>query len=108
MSYVELPRHKSKDISLYRRGRINYIVNRDPDSNAAHFVTAHGPRAPAMAWRVVDAAHAFKRAISLGAVEYTGPGKTLDVPALAGIGGSLLYLIDKYGDKKSPYSPEFA
>jgi 4-hydroxyphenylpyruvate dioxygenase len=60
-----------------------------------------------MAWRVVDADHALKRAVALGAVEYAGPGKTMDVPAVVGIGGSLLYFIDRYGKKGSPYSAEF-
>jgi 4-hydroxyphenylpyruvate dioxygenase len=87
MGYIEVARHKSKDVSLFRQGRINYLVNREPDSHASRFVTAHGPCAPAMAWRVVDADHALKRAVALGAVEYTGPGKTMDVPAVVGIGG---------------------
>jgi 4-hydroxyphenylpyruvate dioxygenase len=107
MGYAEVARHKSKDISLWRQGRINYLVNRERNSHAASFAAAHGPCAPAMAWRVVDAAHALNRAVRLGATEYTGRGKTLDVPALIGIGGSLLYLIDTYGDKGSPYGLEF-
>jgi 4-hydroxyphenylpyruvate dioxygenase len=107
MGYAEVARHKSKDISLYRQGRISYLVNREPNSHAASFAAAHGPCAPAMAWRVVDAAQALNRAVKLGAAEYSGRGKALDVPALMGIGGSLLYLIDQYGDKGSPYSSEF-
>jgi 4-hydroxyphenylpyruvate dioxygenase len=107
MGYAEVARHRTKDISLYRQGEINYVVNRDPDSRAARFVTAHGPCAPSMAWRVVDAAHALKRAVDLGASEYTGPGKTLDAPAVVGIGDSLLYFIDRYGAKGSPYDAEF-
>src|SRR5882672_1879010 len=62
MGYVEVARHKSKDISLYRQRTINYLLNRDPGSHAARFVPEHGPCAPAMAWRVVDAQHALKRA----------------------------------------------
>ena len=107
MGYAEVARHRSKDISLYRQGQINYVVNREPDSHSASFVAAHGPCAPAMAWRVVDATHALKRAVELGATEYSGPGKTLDVPAVIGIGGSLLYFVDTSHDKGSPYSTEF-
>ena len=107
MGFIEVARHKAKDISLYRQGTINYLVNREPDTHAARFVAAHGPCAPAMAWRVVDAQHALKRALDLGAKEYTGPGKSLDVPALVGIGGSLLYLVDRYGAKGSPYGDEY-
>jgi 4-hydroxyphenylpyruvate dioxygenase len=107
MGYVEVARHKTKDISLYRQGKINYILNREPGTHAARFVEAHGPCAPAMAWRVVDAAYALKRALDLGATEYTGTDKTLDVPAVTGIGGSLLYFVDIYGEKGSPYSVAF-
>jgi 4-hydroxyphenylpyruvate dioxygenase len=107
MGYVEVARHKSKDISLYRQGNINYLVNRAPNSHAARFVAEHGPCAPAMAWRVVDAKHALQRAVGLGATEYTGRDKTLDVPAVIGIGGSLLYFIDTYGPKGSAYTNEF-
>src|ERR1700676_5481646 len=73
MGYAEVARHRSKDISLYRQGEINYVINREPDSHAAGFVAAHGPCASAMAWRVVDAVHALKRAVELGATEYCGP-----------------------------------
>src|SRR6476646_3001523 len=55
MGYTEVARHRSKDISLYRQGDINYLLNREPGSHAAGFVEQHGPCAPAMAWRVVDA-----------------------------------------------------
>jgi 4-hydroxyphenylpyruvate dioxygenase len=108
MGYVEVARHKSKDISLYRQGSINYLLNRDPASHAARFVAAHGPCAPAMAWRVVDARHALKRALDLGATEYNGDDKSLDVPAVVGIGGSLLYFVETYGAKGSPYADEYA
>ena len=107
MGYVEVARHKTRDISLYRQGDINYILNREPGTHAARFVQAHGPCAPAMAWRVVDAAHALKCAVDYGAEEYTGADKTLDVPAVIGIGGSLLYFIETYGDAGSPYGAEF-
>jgi 4-hydroxyphenylpyruvate dioxygenase len=107
MGYTEVARHRSQDISLYRQGGINYVLNRAPGSHAARFVQAHGPCAPSMAWRVVDAQAALRRAVSLGATEYSGPGKTLDVPAIVGIGGSLLYFVDTFGAKGSPYAAEF-
>jgi 4-hydroxyphenylpyruvate dioxygenase len=107
MGFVPVARHRSKAITLYRQGGINYLLNAEPGSHAARFVEAHGPCAPAMAWRVVDAQHALRRALALGATEYTGPDKSMDVPALVGIGGSLLYLVDSYGDRGSPYAAEF-
>jgi 4-hydroxyphenylpyruvate dioxygenase len=107
MGYTEVARHRTRDISLYRQGDINYIVNREPGTHAARFVADHGPCAPAMAWRVVDAQHALKCALDYGATEYTGADRTLDVPAVIGIGGSLLYFVDTYGEAGSPYAAEF-
>ncbi|HRK18836.1 MAG TPA: 4-hydroxyphenylpyruvate dioxygenase [Hyphomicrobiaceae bacterium] len=107
MGYTEVARHRTKDVSLWRQGGINYILNREPNSHASRFVTEHGPCAPAMAWRVVDAKHALKRVIDLGGKEYTGKDKSLDVPAVIGIGGSLLYLVETYGAKGSPYAAEY-
>ncbi len=107
MGYAPVAVHKTKDIVLYRQGRINYILNREPNSHASQFVADHGPCAPAMAWRVVDAQHALQRALDYGAEEYTGLGKTLDVPAVIGIGGSLLYLVETYGELGSCYEDEF-
>jgi 4-hydroxyphenylpyruvate dioxygenase len=107
MGFVPVARHRTKDITVWRQGDINYVVNRDPKSHAADFVAEHGPCAPAMAWRVVDAKHALKRAVDLGAKEYKGNGKSIDAPAVYGIGGSLLYFIDTYGAKGSPYAAEF-
>ena len=107
MGYVEVARHKTKDISLYRQGTINYVLNREPKSHAARFVSEHGPCAPAMAWRVVDGKHALKRAVDLGATEYTGTDTSIDVPAVIGIGGSLLYFVDTYGAAGSPYARDY-
>jgi 4-hydroxyphenylpyruvate dioxygenase len=88
---------------------VNYIVNEEPGSHGFEFVAAHGPSAPSMAFRVVDAKRAFERALSLGAeaADATATEKTLDVPAIKGIGGSLLYFVDRYGAKGSPYDAEF-
>ncbi|MEM7212636.1 MAG: 4-hydroxyphenylpyruvate dioxygenase, partial [Pseudomonadota bacterium] len=107
MGYTEVARHKTMDISLYRQGRVNYVVNREPDTHASRFVDAHGPCAPSMAWRVVDAKHALKCAVDYGAEEYKGSDKTLDVPAVVGIGGSLLYFIEDYDAGRSPYERKF-
>lgn len=103
MGFTPVAKHKSRELTLYRQGDINYILNADPASFGARFTDLHGPCAPSMAWRVVDAQHAFEHAIKCGAVPYEGNDKILDVPAIEGIGGSLLYFIDKYGDKGSIY-----
>ncbi len=107
MGFVAVARHRDRDVTVYRQGDINYLVNAEPDSFAARFAEEHGPCAASMAWRVVDAKQAFDHAVKLGAVPYNGPGKVLDVPAIEGIGGSLLYFVDTYGDKGSAYSHEF-
>lgn len=106
MGYACVARHKGRDIELWQQGDITYILNNDPESHAARFVAEHGPCAPSMGWRVVDARHAFEHAVRLGAEPYEGPGKTLDVPAIVGIGGSLIYFIDRYGDA-NPYDGAF-
>ena len=106
MGYTHTATHKTKAIELWQQGDITYVLNAEPDSHAAGFIEEHGPCAPSMAWRVVDAGHALRHAVSLGAEEYTGPGKTIDVPAIVGIGGSLIYFIDQYFDT-SPYNDAF-
>ena len=107
MGYTPVARHKTKNITVWRQGDINYLINAEPDSHAMRFVGEHGPCAASMAWRVVDAEHAFNHAVSKGATPYAGDDKVLDVPAIVGIGGSLLYFVEKYGDKGSTYSAEF-
>jgi len=107
MGYMPVARHKTKAITVWRQGDINYLVNAEPKTHAAEFIEQHGPCAPSMAWRVVNAKHAFAHAVKHGAQPYEGDGKALDVPAVIGIGGSLLYFIDQYGEDTSPYDAEF-
>lgn len=107
MGYAKVAKHKTKAISLWRQGGINYLINGEPNSFGQKFVEQHGPCAPSMAWRVVDAEHTLKHAIERGAEEYKGADKALDVPAIVGIGGSLLYFVDTFGAKGSAYDAEF-
>jgi 4-hydroxyphenylpyruvate dioxygenase len=110
MGYAPVAKHRTKAITLYRQGDVNYLVNEDPGSHAVRFAAQHGPCAASMAFRVVDAQHAFRRAIELGA-EPADPADgtpALDVPAIKGIGNSLLYFVDRYGAKGSPFDAEFA
>jgi 4-hydroxyphenylpyruvate dioxygenase len=107
MGYVAVARHRTKNITLYRQGDITYVLNAEPGSFASRFVAAHGPCASSMAWRVVDARHAFDHALKRGAEPYEGTDKTMDAPAIKGIGGSLIYFVDRYGAKGSPYADEF-
>jgi 4-hydroxyphenylpyruvate dioxygenase len=107
MGYALVARHKTKPgIELWQQGDITYILNAEAGSFAEKFVAEHGPCAPAMGWRVVDAQQAFDHAVSKGAEPYEGSDKTMDVPAIKGIGGSLIYFIDQYYET-SPYNAEF-
>jgi 4-hydroxyphenylpyruvate dioxygenase len=92
-------RHRSKNVLHYRQGDINLIVNAEPASPAEQFATAHGPSACAMAFRVKDAAKAYALALANGAKPFTGRAgpMELNIPAIEGIGGSALYLVDRYG-----------
>jgi 4-hydroxyphenylpyruvate dioxygenase len=107
MGYVPVARHRTRNITVYRQGDINYIVNAEPGAFAPRFAAAHGPCAASMAWRVVDAGHAFAHAVALGAEPYLEADRTLQAPAIKGIGGSLIYFVDHYGAKGSPYAQEF-
>ncbi|XAH23084.1 4-hydroxyphenylpyruvate dioxygenase [Xylophilus sp. GW821-FHT01B05] len=109
LGFTEVARHRSKDVSLYRQGDINFIVNREPHSPAAYFAAEHGPSACGLAFRVRDSHQAYKRALELGAqpVEvHTGPME-LRLPAIKGIGGAPLYLIDRFEEGKSIYDIDF-
>jgi 4-hydroxyphenylpyruvate dioxygenase len=109
MGYTLVAKHRTKAISLYRQGDVNYLVNEEPGSQAVRFAAQHGPCAPSMAFRVVDAQHAFRRAVEMGAqpADPADGALALDVPAIKGIGGSLLYFLDRYGAKGSAFDTDF-
>ncbi|MEP0201489.1 MAG: 4-hydroxyphenylpyruvate dioxygenase [Halioglobus sp.] len=101
MGFPAVAHHRTKNVTLHRQGDINFIINAEPDSFAQKFAREHGPCACAMAFRVKDAAAALERAVELGATvinEPIGPME-LNIPAIEGIGGSRLYLVDRYGDQ---------
>jgi 4-hydroxyphenylpyruvate dioxygenase len=107
MGYECVARHKTADITLWRQGDITYVLNAEPGSFGMDFATKHGPCAPSMAWRVIDAEHAFNHAVKNGAAPYEGAGKVLDVPAIVGIGGSLIYFVETWGDKGSAWDAQY-
>ena len=109
MGFTLVAKHRSKDVVLYRQGGINFIVNREPKSLAGYFAAEHGPSACGLAFRVKDSHKAYARALEMGAqpIEVpTGPME-LRLPAIKGIGGAPLYLIDRYEDGKSIYDIDF-
>ncbi|MFC6670637.1 4-hydroxyphenylpyruvate dioxygenase [Marinobacterium aestuariivivens] len=101
MGFVAVARHRSKNVTLYRQGDINFILNAEPHSRAEAFARDHGPCANAMAFRVADAGAARDALVAGGAtpVESGAGPMELHIPAVEGIGGSLIYLVDRYGDK---------
>ena len=108
MGFSAIAKHRSKNVTLYRQGDINFIVNHEPNSFAKAFAKIHGPSACAFAIRVKNSAQAIKHVTERNAQEYyghTGPME-LNIPAVRGIGGSLIYLVDRYGDH-SIYDVDF-
>ena len=99
LGFVATARHRSKNVLRFRQGDINFILNMEPQGQAAEFRAAHGPSANAMAFRVRDAAKALELAVERGAKPVWGPvgPMELNIPAIEGIGGSNLYLVDRYG-----------
>ncbi|MDE2415108.1 MAG: 4-hydroxyphenylpyruvate dioxygenase [Comamonadaceae bacterium] len=109
LGFTLVAKHRSKDVLLYRQDRINFILNREPKSQAAYFAAEHGPSACGLAFRVKDAHRAYQRALELGAQPIdipTGPME-LRLPAIKGIGDAPLYLIDRFEDGKSIYDIDF-
>ena len=100
LGFTAIARHRSKDVTLFRQGDINFLVNGTPYTHFAQFAIAHGPSACAMGWRVKDAVKAHAYAVAQGAVSFdTKPGfMELNLPAVYGIGNSVLYFIDRYGE----------
>ena len=108
MGFSEVACHRSKDVKLYRQGDINFVLNHEPHSFAQSFARVHGPSVCAFAIRVKDAGYALQQAVALCAKCYhgrVGPME-LNIPAIRGIGGSLIYLVDRYADR-SIYDVDF-
>jgi 4-hydroxyphenylpyruvate dioxygenase len=98
MGFTAIAKHRSKNVLLYRQGGVNFIVNAEPDSFAQGFARVHGPSICAMAFRVKDAALAYRKTVEQGAwgVEARPGPMELNIPAIKGIGDSLIYLVDRY------------
>ena len=101
MGFTAVARHRHKKVTLYRQGGVNFIINAEPDSFGQRFARLHGPSICAIAFRVRDAAQAYQRALSLGAWGFdskSGPME-LNIPAIKGIGDSLIYFVDRWRGK---------
>jgi 4-hydroxyphenylpyruvate dioxygenase len=108
LGFTAVSQHRSKNVIRFKQGDINFILNMEPVGQAAEFREQRGPSANAMAFRVKDAAQAFREAIARGAEAVDSPigPMELDIPAIKGIGGAFIYLVDRYG-AQSIYDVDF-
>ncbi len=102
MGFTAVSRHRSKNVLRFKQGDINFLLNMEPEGQPARFRAERGPSANAMAFRVKDAAKALRLALERGATEVRGPvgPMELNIPCIEGIGGSHLYLVDRYGARE--------
>jgi 4-hydroxyphenylpyruvate dioxygenase len=109
LGFAAIAKHRSKEVYLYRQGQINFIINHEPASFAQAFAKVHGPSICAFGIRVRNAAECFNHLIKLGAKPYHGHigPMELNIPAIRGIGQSLIYLVDRYGEEHSIYDVDF-
>lgn len=105
LGMLMVARHKTRDLRLYRQGNINFVINNEPNSFAAQFAKEHGASACSTGFRVEDAQEAFELAVERGARPFTDENAKSgwNVPAIYGIGDSLVYFVDKYGDRGELY-----
>ncbi|HEX6244416.1 MAG TPA: 4-hydroxyphenylpyruvate dioxygenase [Polyangiales bacterium] len=108
MGFSPIARHRHKRVLLYRQGQINFLINAEPGSFGQRFARLHGPSVCAIAFRVQDAAAAYARAIELGAWGYDGRSgpMELNIPAIKGVGDSLIYFVDRWRGKNGQQEGE--
>lgn len=110
LGFTAVARHKTKEVTLYRQGDCNFLVNGEPDSFASDFAAKHGPCACGFGIRFSrPAADVHDTALAKGAqaVGDKEDTRAVSAPVIQGIGGSMLYLVDKYGDRGEVYEDEF-
>ena len=109
LGFARVAAHRSKDVALWRQNDINIVVNHERGSPAWYLAEEHGPCAAGIAFRVRDAKHAFERAIALGAQPLDIPCGPMELrlPAIRGIGGAPLYLIEAPGGEAGIYDIDF-
>jgi 4-hydroxyphenylpyruvate dioxygenase len=102
-------RHRSKDVTLYRQGAINLVVNTEQDGLAHSVYVTHGTTAYAIGLRVEDAAATVVRAEAMGAQFFEQPVAVgeLKIPAIRGVGGGIIYFIDEKSELSRVWEIEF-
>lgn len=100
--------HRDLDVDYYRQNGIHFMINKEDEGFAADFREAHGPSICSMGMRVDDAAKAFDAAVERGAKPAEGDANAdYDFPAIYGIGDSLIYFIDKWGEDANIFDDLF-
>jgi 4-hydroxyphenylpyruvate dioxygenase len=97
LGFRKAGQHRSKAVARWRQGRINIVVNADKEGFAHSFNITHGTSVCALALRVEDAGATVERALTLLDQPFrqpVGPGE-MDIPAVRGLGGSLIYFVDR-------------
>jgi 4-hydroxyphenylpyruvate dioxygenase len=110
MGFTAVLKHKSRAITVYRQGGVNFLVNEDPDSFAADFARQHGPCAAGFAIRFKKpGAEVYQTVLGNGgeAIGTKEATKAVNAPVVKGIGDCMLYLIDRYGDAGSIYADDY-
>jgi len=109
LGFLPIAKHRTRNITLYRQGDCNFLVNEEPDSFAADFAKNHGPCACGFAIRVKDSGIAYEHALAKGgeAVTHKPETKSLNVPVIKGIGDCMLYLVDPQGGNDDRYAKDF-
>ncbi|MDX1542209.1 MAG: VOC family protein, partial [Geminicoccaceae bacterium] len=102
-------RHRSKDVLLYRQGEINLVLNLEDEGFAHSFFLLHGLSVAAIALQVDDAAAMERRAAHMLAKPFKGPiGRgELEIPAVRGVAGSLVYFIDRPDGRGAFFDVDF-
>jgi 4-hydroxyphenylpyruvate dioxygenase len=110
MGFSKVARHKTRAISVYRQGDCTFLINEDPDSFAADFAAQHGPCACGFAIRVNKLAEWVRvQALKNGAepIRHKELSKAVAAPVIEGIGGCMLYLVDRYDDQGRIQDPDY-
>lgn len=105
--FSKVKKFKGRDIEYYNQNDIHFLLNNEQAGFSREFAKSHGPAICSMGWRVEDASFAFEQAVARGAKSAENAANKLPYPAIYGIGDSLIYFIDKFGDKGSIYNDDF-
>jgi 4-hydroxyphenylpyruvate dioxygenase len=95
LGFSRTRRHKRAAVEMWTQGDCRFLVNREPGTFSHRFAVEHGPSIPSMGWWVADAQHAIRAAVARGAQRWEGASILPGTPAIVGIGGSLLYFVEK-------------